>query len=183
MGALSGPAGGAQLGRFAIPGSHVLRGKPFLPAFCVGKGLFSWNLAAVCARRDNRLSPASAIVADAMRLIDERTRDGSRHFAALPQAATWGAVCDHVLLLPGAEIVNFVAEGSAKAWLDFRFRQHRFLINAHEGLFRLFVCDPLCPDLILYQVGCHLERLLAPDRSREMLPGHRLRNEDQSAAG
>ena len=106
------------------------------------------------------LSPASAIVADAMRLIDERTPDGSRHFACLPQAATWAAVCDHVLLLPDAEMINFVGEGLAQAWLDFRFRRHRFLINARDGRFRLFVRDPQCPDLILYQVGYHFERLL-----------------------
>jgi hypothetical protein len=95
-----------------------------------------------------------------MRLVDQRTRDGSRHFARFPQAATWGAICDHVMLLPGAEMVNFVAEWPARAWLDFRFRRHRFLINARDGLFHLFVRDPQCPDLILYQVGYHFERLL-----------------------
>ena len=95
-----------------------------------------------------------------MKLIDERTPDGSRHFACLPQAATWTAICEHIRLLPDAELLNFVGEGVAKAWIDFRFRQHRFLINARNGFFRLFVRDPLCADLILYQVGCHFERLL-----------------------
>jgi hypothetical protein len=95
-----------------------------------------------------------------MRLIDQRTRDGSRHFACLPQAVSWGTLCDCVLLLPDAEMINFVAEGPAKAWLDFRFRRHRFLIDARDGRFRLFVRDPQCLDLILYQVGSHLQRLL-----------------------
>ena len=95
-----------------------------------------------------------------MRLIDQRTRDGSRHFAYLPQGASWGTLYDYVLLLPGAEMINFVGEGPAKAWLDFRFRRHRFLIDARDGRFRLFVRDPQCLDLILYQVGCHFQRLL-----------------------
>ncbi len=106
------------------------------------------------------LSPESAIVATAMRLIDNRTQDGSRHFASLPQGATWGKVCDHVLLLPGAEMISFFADWPARAWLDFRFRQHRFMIKTYDGQFCLFVADPRCPDLILYQVGCHFERLL-----------------------
>jgi hypothetical protein len=95
-----------------------------------------------------------------MKLLDERTRDGSRHFASLSQAVTWGALCDHVLHLPDAEMINFIAEGPAQAWLDFHFRRHRFVIRARDGWFRLYVRDPQCPDLILYQVGCHFERLV-----------------------
>ena len=106
-----------------------------------------------------------------MRLIDQRTRDGSRHFASLPQAASWGALCDHVLLLSGAEMINLVAEGPAKAWLDFRFRRHRFLIDARDGRFRLFVRDPQCLDLILYQVGYHFERLLGKRSNEESKRG------------
>jgi hypothetical protein len=129
------------------------------------------------------LSLASAIVAAAMRLIDERTGDGSRHFASLPQTATWGTVCDYVLLLPGAEMVNFVADGPAKAWLDFRFRRHRFLINARHGFFRLYVCDPQCPDLILYQVGYHLERLLVEASDSEARPDVHLHGDGGAVAG
>jgi hypothetical protein len=95
-----------------------------------------------------------------MRLIDERTRDGSRHFARFPQAAAWATIGEHALLLPEAEMLNFVGDGQAPAWFDFRFRRHRFLIRARDGLFRLYVRDPQCPDLILYQVGYHFERLL-----------------------
>jgi hypothetical protein len=119
------------------------------------------------------LSLASAIVAGAMQIIDERTQDGSRHFVCLPQAATWTAICQHTLLLPGAEMVNFVGDGLALAWLDFEFRQHRFLIKIQDGQFCLFVRDPQCPDLTLCQVGYHFERLLgetAHDRGKAPHP-------------
>lgn len=111
------------------------------------------------------LSLASAIVADAMQLIDQRTLDGSRHFAYLPQAVTWATIRDHTLRLPDAKIVKFVEEGLATAWLDFRFCRHRFLIDARNGRFRLFVRNPLCPDLILYRMGQHFEQLLLPRHS------------------
>jgi hypothetical protein len=106
-----------------------------------------------------------------MRIIDERTQDGSRHFARLPQAANWTAICQHTLLLPGAEMVNFVGDGLATAWLDFGFRQHQFRIKMQDGQFRLFVRDPQCPDLTLCQVGYHFERLLGKtDHSEEKPP-------------
>ena len=95
-----------------------------------------------------------------MRLIDHRTEDGSRHFASLPKSCTWHALRDHVLLLPGAEIVNFVADRVKQAWIDFTYRDHRFSVNHREGKFCFYVCDPLCPDLILYQVASHCEGLL-----------------------
>ena len=116
------------------------------------------------------LSQASAIVADAMKLIDTRTQDGSRHFATLPQVVTWGVVCDHILLLPDARMINFVADWPARAWLDFQFRGHRFAINARDGLFQLFVCDPQCPDLVLFQVGSHFERLINEAGKRRLPP-------------
>jgi hypothetical protein len=94
-----------------------------------------------------------------MRLIDERTPDGSRHFACFPQTATWRCVRDHALLLPQARLLNVVGD-EGKAWFDFNFRGHCFLIQSRERCFRLIVRDPQCADLILYQVGCHFEHLL-----------------------
>jgi hypothetical protein len=128
------------------------------------------NVAAIFARYDIMLALAPAIVAGAMMLVDERTPDGSRHFACLPQAAAWAKVCGHALLLPGAELSNFVSERLASAWLEFRFRQHCFRISARDGRFRLFVRDPLCSDLVLYQVGCHFEQLLAEPNRQADLP-------------
>jgi hypothetical protein len=95
-----------------------------------------------------------------MRLIDERTPDGSRHFAELPTTASWKVVRDYVLLLGSAEVINYIDDEIATPWLDFSFRGHRFLIHNHENRLRLYVCDPQCSDLILYEVGIHLERLL-----------------------
>jgi hypothetical protein len=112
---------------------------------------------------DNRLSPVFGILAGIMILIDERTQDGSRRFACLPEEATWDQVRNHAALLPNAEIVNSVSGEHAKAWLDFRFRQHRFLIKTGDGRVHLFVHDPQCCDLILYEVGRHFEQLLADD--------------------
>jgi hypothetical protein len=96
-----------------------------------------------------------------MKLIDLRTADGSRHFARFRQAAPWAAVREHALLLPNAVLINCVGNEMAHAWLDFHFRRHRFLISAQEGYFHLFVRDPQCSDLLLFQVGCHFEQLLA----------------------
>ena len=98
-----------------------------------------------------------------MRLIDERTPDGSRQFARLPKIAPWEVVRNHVLLLGSAKVVNYVAEGAVAPWLDFTFRGHRFVIHSHENQLRLFVCDPQCSDLILFEVGSHFERLLGEE--------------------
>jgi hypothetical protein len=102
-----------------------------------------------------------------MKLIDERTPDGSRHFAELPKTASWKAVHDCVLLLGSANVINYIDEGIASPWLDFSFRGHRFLIHSHENCLRLYVRDPQCSDLILYEVGIHLERLLGTMRDEE----------------
>jgi hypothetical protein len=96
-----------------------------------------------------------------MKLIDERTPDGSRYFARLPKVAPWEVVRDHVLLLGNARVVNYVGNGPGEPWLDFTFRGHRFLIHAHENQFQLFVRDPQCSDLVLYEVGLHFEQLFA----------------------
>jgi hypothetical protein len=95
-----------------------------------------------------------------MQLIDRRTDDGSRHFAVLPKTCTWQALCEHLLLLQGAEIANFVAAGVAEAWIDFTYQGHRFWVNEQGGKFSFLVRDPQCPDLILYQVASHCEALV-----------------------
>ncbi len=107
------------------------------------------------------LSPASATLADAMKLLDERTLDGSRHFARLPKIAPWEVVRDHALLLGDAKLINEVGEnGAVRPRFDFTFRGHRFLIHSHENQFLFFVSEPQCSDLILFEVGLHFERLL-----------------------
>lgn len=92
-----------------------------------------------------------------MRLIDERTPDGSRHFAVIDQNAGLRAMRNRVLQLKNAKVVNFIDEGIAKPWFDFTFRGHRFLIHCENGEYLLYVQDPQCPDLILFEVGQHLD--------------------------
>jgi hypothetical protein len=95
-----------------------------------------------------------------MILLDERTADGSRHFARWPRAVTWAALCDHLRLLPDVEVVNLIGPHLDAAWLDFTFRGHRFAIHNHGSQFHFSVWDPQCSDMILYRVGRHFERLL-----------------------
>jgi hypothetical protein len=96
-----------------------------------------------------------------MKLIDQRIFDGSRHFAKLPKTTPWEVVEGHVLLLEGAKVVNAVSGTVATPWLDFTYRDQRFLVHSHENELHLFVRDPQCSDVLLYQVGAHFERLNA----------------------
>lgn len=98
-------------------------------------------------------------VAD-MRLIDRRSEDGSRHFASLPKSCTWHALRNQILLLPGSQVLNFVVEGAAEAWMEFAYRDQRFRVSDGNGKYCFSVCDPQCPDLRLYQVASHCENLL-----------------------
>ena len=98
-----------------------------------------------------------------MKLIDERTLDGSRQFASLPQTVAWDAVCSHLLQLPGVEIVNSHSDLLGRAWLNFQFSRHHFFLKAADGALVLFVRDPRCADLVLFQVGSHLEQLVTDE--------------------
>ena len=96
-----------------------------------------------------------------MKLLDERRPDGSRHFARLPRILAWGDVLAHATLLGGAKLLNATDGKMAVPWFDFLFRGHRFLVLGHEDQLHLSVSDPQCPDLLLFEVGVHFERLLA----------------------
>jgi hypothetical protein len=95
-----------------------------------------------------------------MKLIDERTSDGSRLFGRLPKTAGWQRLRDHVAALPGAEIVNFVNEGIAPAWFDFVYSDHRFVVRNGGDSYCFLVAEPGCSEVSLYQVGTHCETLL-----------------------
>ena len=95
-----------------------------------------------------------------MKLLDVRTSDGSRHFLCLPQNVTWRVLCRHLLRLEGTRIFNFVGCGMAAAWIDFGYRGNRFLVRNEGRDFSFFVRDPLCPDLTLFALALHCERLL-----------------------
>ena len=151
---------GQLLATFSFPGLSV--GIGFFPAdlacaplSCTLAGRFSRDF-----RYDNRLSPASAMLADAMRLIDERTRDGSRHFASLPQTASWGDPLRLCAAVAGRQDDQFCGGGARQGVARLPLPRAPFPDRRPRRRFRLFVRDPQCLDLILYQVGYHFERQL-----------------------
>jgi hypothetical protein len=106
------------------------------------------------------LSSPPANLAGVMRLIDTRTRDGSRQFLCLPQSVDWAALRSHVEGLPKAQVVNFVGSRLATARLDFLFYGHRFHIGCRDGQFHFCVRNPHCSDLIVYRVAQYFGELL-----------------------
>ena len=88
--------------------------------------------------------------------------DGSRCFLDLPATSDWCAVRDHVAKLPGAKLTGFLTDQITEAWIDFRFRDHRFTIHDPTGDYWFFVSDPNCPEQILVDVADHFGMLLRP---------------------
>jgi hypothetical protein len=101
-----------------------------------------------------------------MKLIDERTLDGSRQFASLPRTASPDALRHHLTALPGIEILHATEAPKQPAWVDFHYNRHHFFVKTHDGEYAIFVRDPQCADLILYQVGTYLEQLLKKPEAR-----------------
>lgn len=104
------------------------------------------------------------------RLFDLRMKDGSRHFAELPETydvATpeWERLRDAVPSLPGARLTGFVTDEVTEAWIDFELGGHAFSLNDPQGSWWLFVRDPACPDELLLRVLDHFEALLCPQAS------------------
>ena len=92
--------------------------------------------------------------------LDNRMRDGSRNFLALPQTRDWYATRDHVGTLDGAKVTGFVCDHVTEAWIDFIFEGEAFSINDQFGEYWFFVEDPACPDEILERVAIHFAKLL-----------------------
>ena len=93
-------------------------------------------------------------------LFDSRMKDGSRHFAGLPQTTLWYDVRDHVDRLTGATLTGFVTDHVTEAWIDFTYAGHHFSINDQGGQYGFFVVDPACPDEVLLRVLRYFEHLL-----------------------
>jgi len=89
-------------------------------------------------------------------------RDGSRHFASMPERASWDAFERHMASLEGAMNVALISDGVVEAWTDFDFRRHRFTVNTQLGEYWLFVSDPACPEDVLTLVVDHAAKLLSP---------------------
>jgi hypothetical protein len=79
------------------------------------------------------------------RFFDMLMKDGSRHFAGLPQTVLWYEVRDHVSKLPGAKLTGFICDDITEAWIDFSYRDHKFSINDQFGDYWFFVRSHLAP--------------------------------------
>ncbi len=93
------------------------------------------------------------------RILDMRMKDGSRHFAGIPQTVSWYEVRDHVSNLSGAKLTGFLCDDVTEAWVDFTYRGHTFSINDQFGEYWFFVKEPTCPQEILEEVLSHFESL------------------------
>ena len=82
-------------------------------------------------------------------LLDLRMKDGSRHFAALPETY------------------------DVEAWIDFKYRGHSFTLNNQCNEWWFFVDDPACPDGILRQVVAHFEVGAYSQPGRQIATGSR----------
>ena len=93
-------------------------------------------------------------------IYDMRMRDGSRHFASLPETASWHALRAHVERLEGVSDTGLITDEVTEAWVDFRYRGHAFSVNNQSGDYWFFVEDPACPGEVLEAVLSHCKLLL-----------------------
>ena len=93
-------------------------------------------------------------------IYDMRMRDGSRHFAALPESESWESLHEHVRRLEGVSDTGMITDEVTEAWIDFRYRGHGFSINNQSGDYWFFVEDPACPSEVLEAVLTHCKLLL-----------------------
>jgi hypothetical protein len=114
----------------------------------------------LAASEVNRMGFGSVQPSGNAPLVDIRMHDGSRLSASLPMSALGHRVRDHAASLQGAELTGFIDPGFAEVWIDFRYRGHRFSINAQLGEYWFFADDPDCPDAILHEFVRHFSALL-----------------------
>jgi hypothetical protein len=99
--------------------------------------------------------------------IDLRMRDGSRHFADLPEKydvdhPQWHQIHAHVAKLGGSSDATILTDDVTEAWISFRFQDFSFSINNQHNKWWFFVDPPECPDAILEAVNHHFEKVLDP---------------------
>jgi len=93
-------------------------------------------------------------------IYDMRMRDGSRHFAALPETEPWESLYGHVKSLEGVSGAEMMTDEVTEAWIDFRYGGHEFSVNNQHGDYWFFVEDPACPSEVLEAVLNHCKLLL-----------------------
>jgi hypothetical protein len=95
------------------------------------------------------------------KLLDIPMHDGSRHFATLPENSSWEIFRQHIDILEGAFVSDYLTDGITEMWLDFSFRGHSFTVNNQFGEFWFFVQDPCAPVELLAAVTIHFQTLLS----------------------
>jgi len=93
-------------------------------------------------------------------LLDDRTDDGSRKFAELPECHPFELLRDHIASLRGAVVTDFLTDGTVEVWIDFALEGEEFTVNNQLGEFWFFVKNPDAPDALLHRVVKHCARLL-----------------------
>lgn len=93
-------------------------------------------------------------------LFKAKRRDGSRHFADLPEVIFFDEFADTVEDLEGAEIIDFQTNGVLEMWLEFEFRGNIFSVGNRLGDYQFFVRDANCPEEILLEVADHFRQIL-----------------------
>jgi len=96
----------------------------------------------------------------AEQLLNIIMHDGSRHFADLPESASWEKLQEHIALLSGVTDTKMTTDHVTEAWIDFNFRGHKFSVNNQFGNYWFFVEDPETPDEILAAVLDHCRGFL-----------------------
>src|SRR5262245_17564422 len=90
----------------------------------------------------------------APKLLDVRTKSGSRQFAEMPDPfgpLGWATMHKRIRRLPGMRVTKFL-NSIPQAILDFEFRGYLFTVDTQFGDLWLFVANPECPDEHLLEV-------------------------------
>ena len=90
-------------------------------------------------------------------------KDGSRHFADLPENTSWEEFRDHIARLPGAKVTGFLTDHITEVWIDFTYKGYAFTVNNQFGEYWFFVKKPRCPDETLTEVIGHCEQMAFPE--------------------
>ena len=94
------------------------------------------------------------------KLLENKLKSGARHFVDMPEVVFFDEVADHVEELEGAEITEFIADGTVEMWLEFEFDGYEFFVNNRLGDYRFYVQDTSCADEILLEIIDHFRRLV-----------------------
>src|SRR4051812_4079838 len=96
-----------------------------------------------------------------MKLLHNQT-SGWRNFALRPENVSWMRLRRHLGEMPGAALVDLACDRMTEAALVFTYRNHRFGVDLHGGMFRFNAEDPNCPDDVLREVLAYADGLLRP---------------------